>query len=286
MSDPVTTFARRLPAGEHYGSARSLLRTGELDFAASVYSGGSATAWHSHERACFTALLGGSYREEFRSVSLECTPGNVLFRPADAVHRDHMGPAGARCLIVELSPAWMARVWEAGLALNTPHQSREMQFVLARIFKELNLDDDLSPLVLEGLVLELAGSFWRALRSEAQPPRWLAETRDRLQQDFLAPQRLGELAAQAGVHPAHLARAFRRHYGCTVGDFIRQRRVGFACAQLQAGKSSLAAIGLAAGFASQAHFSRVFKAMTGMTPGQYQEAVAPTCKSQTKPSIA
>lgn len=283
-SYPTSARPRQLPAGEHYGSLRPLLDVGELRFAESVYSGGSATAWHTHEQACFTALLGGSYREEFRSGSLDCVPGNVLFRPAEAIHRDRIGRAGARCLIVELSSSWAGKLRGSGGGLDAPHRSREVQLVLPRILRELRLADDLSPLILEGLVLELACSFLRALRCGYQPPRWLADAHERLLEDFRAPQRLDLLATQAGVHPAHLARSFRRHYGCTIGEFVRRRRVSFACEQLQSGGRSLAEVALAAGFASQAHFSRVFKLLTGMTPGQYG------CwggrKSWTKPSIA
>lgn len=281
---PILARPRQLPAGEHYGSLRPLLDAGELRFAESVYPGGSATAWHSHEQACFTALLGGSYREEFRSCSLDCAPGNVLFRPAEAVHRDRIGPAGARCLIVELSSSWAGKLRGSGAGLDAPHRSREAQLVLPRILRELRLADDLSPLILESLVLELACSFLRALRSSYQPPRWLAEAHDRLQENFRAPQRLDLLATQAGVHPAHLARSFRRHYGCTIGEFVRRRRVSLACEQLQSGGRSLAEVALAAGFASQAHFSRVFKALTGTTPGQYRAQGA--CNSRTKQSSA
>ncbi|HYX68657.1 MAG TPA: helix-turn-helix transcriptional regulator, partial [Terriglobales bacterium] len=267
-----------------YGSLRPLLDVGDLRFAESVYSGGSATAWHSHEQACFTALLGGSYREEFRFCSLDCAPGNVLFRPADAIHRDRIGPAGAKCLIVELSSSWTGKLRGSGGGLEAPHRSREAQLILPRILRELRLADDLSPLILESLVLELTCSFLRALRSGYQPPRWLADAHDSLQEDFRAPQRLELLAARAGVHPAHLARSFRRHYGCTIGEFVRRRRVGFACEQLLSGERSLAEIALAAGFASQAHLSRVFKLLTGMTPGQY--GCLGGRKSRTKPSIA
>lgn len=278
------TSVRRLPAGEHHGQLRILGYSGELAFAESVYPRSSATAWHSHEQACFTALLGGSYREEFRSGALECAPGNLLFRPAEAAHRDHIGPEGARCLIVELSPAWTSRMRQAGVALDTPRQAHEQQWFLARVKRELAQPDDLSPLALEGVLLELAASFFRVLRGEAHRPRWLVGTRDFLQAEFRSPHRLAELAARAGIHPAHLARAFRRHYGCTMGDFLRRRRVDFACQQLSSGSHTLAEIALAAGFASQAHFSRVFKALTGTTPGQYRARVG--CNSRTKRSSA
>jgi AraC family transcriptional regulator len=47
-----------------------------------------------------------------------------------------------------------------------------------------------------------------------------------------------------------------------------------ASRQLVATKRSLADIALAAGFADQAHFSRVFKERTGMTPAKFRAAFA------------
>jgi AraC family transcriptional regulator len=36
---------------------------------------------------------------------------------------------------------------------------------------------------------------------------------------------LAELAHQADVHPVYLARAFRRHYGCSPGTYLRRCRM-------------------------------------------------------------
>jgi AraC family transcriptional regulator len=73
-----------------------------------------------------------------------------------------------------------------------------------------------------------------------------------------------------GVHPVHLAGAFRKQYHCTIGDYRRRLRVEFACREICKPDASLAQIAFAAGFANQAHFSRVFKRLTGATPGEYR----------------
>ena len=72
------------------------------------------------------------------------------------------------------------------------------------------------------------------------------------------------------VHPAHLARVFRMHYGETIGHRLRRLRLDWAIGQLVDGDLPLRAIATEAGFAHQSHFTRAFKAYTGWSPAQYR----------------
>ena len=76
-----------------------------------------------------------------------------------------------------------------------------------------------------------------------------------------------------GVHPAHLARCFKREYGQTVGEYARALRLEWAAEQLALDDASLAEIALGAGFADQSHFTRAFRQHAGVTPGRYRELV-------------
>ena len=69
---------------------------------------------------------------------------------------------------------------------------------------------------------------------------------------------LTELAAEAGVHPGHLARAFRQRFGLTVCQYSRSLRLEWAASQL-AGDATLVEVALQAGFADQSHFTREFR---------------------------
>jgi AraC family transcriptional regulator len=92
--------------------------------------------------------------------------------------------------------------------------------------------------------------------------------REVLRTHFANPPKLAELANLAGVHPAHLSRSFHSHYSCTIGGYVRQLRVEFACRQLAQTDEPIAEIALEAGFAHQAHFSTAFKRQTGRTPAE------------------
>jgi len=74
------------------------------------------------------------------------------------------------------------------------------------------------------------------------------------------------------VHPVHLCREFRRHFGCTVGELVRRLRVAHAAQQLTETEVPIQEIADLTGFADQAHFTRIFKTHTGTTPLQYRKS--------------
>jgi AraC-like DNA-binding protein len=80
---------------------------------------------------------------------------------------------------------------------------------------------------------------------------------------------LRDIAAASGVHPSHLATAFRRAFGCTVGEVKRQRRMARAI-NLLARDTPLAEIAAACGFADQSHFTREFRRAVGTTPANFR----------------
>jgi AraC family transcriptional regulator len=78
------------------------------------------------------------------------------------------------------------------------------------------------------------------------------------------------LCKLVGVHPMHPATAFRRYYGCTVGEYTRRRRIEFASQRIVTSDATLVELAMAAGSSDQAHFSRVFRRVTGMNPSAYR----------------
>ena len=81
-----------------------------------------------------------------------------------------------------------------------------------------------------------------------------------------------EVAATVGVHPVHLARVFRLHYGTPVGAYVRGLRLEWAAGRLTASDDNIAQIALQSGFYDQSHFTRAFKHQFGLTPLAYRRA--------------
>lgn len=82
---------------------------------------------------------------------------------------------------------------------------------------------------------------------------------------------LTTLADQVGFSPYRLIRSFRRERGMTPHAWITARRVVRAKQLLAVGEMPVDVAG-ACGFFDQAHLSRHFKKLTGVTPGRYRAA--------------
>jgi AraC family transcriptional regulator len=78
---------------------------------------------------------------------------------------------------------------------------------------------------------------------------------------------LDELAGEAGLSPAHFARAFKESVGRAPHQHLLSLRLDRARRLLDAPDAGLSDIALRTGFADQAHFTRFFKRRFGVTPG-------------------
>lgn len=81
---------------------------------------------------------------------------------------------------------------------------------------------------------------------------------------------LDRLAAEVHLSKFHLARLFREHAGTSLWAYVLQARIRKAEALLAEGHA-LSEVALRTGFYDQSHFTRVFKRMTGLTPGAYRK---------------
>jgi AraC family transcriptional regulator len=246
-------------------SQRTILRNatfGSFTISDVAYSGGMILGSHAHATARFCAVLSGEYREELDGRQLHCTPGTVTFRPAGVMHANRFA-AETRCLTIE--PA-SSRCDDLLTRLHFTRNDRA--FALAtQIERELANPDAASELIIEGLLLQFAGVHARSNAAGHVPP-WLVNVRRRLATTHRASLR--ELANECDVHPSYLATAFRRAFGCTIGEFRRQRRIDDAVAALSRRDLPLAQIALSCGFSDQSHFSREFKRAVGVTPAAFR----------------
>lgn len=80
---------------------------------------------------------------------------------------------------------------------------------------------------------------------------------------------LSELAALVGMSRYQLIRAFRAVTGMTPHAWQLNQRINLARDFVREG-GKLAEVALRLGFADQAHFQRIFKAHTGVTPGRFR----------------
>jgi AraC family transcriptional regulator len=120
--------------------------------------------------------------------------------------------------------------------------------------------------------MELLGELLRRQNDAvcARTSDWLELVREIVQDRYRESLSLRELAEEANVHPVHLARAFRKRYGCCVGDYLRQMRVAGACRDLANSDLGMAEIAGRNGFSDQSHLCRIVKQYTGVSPSRHR----------------
>jgi AraC-like DNA-binding protein len=247
-----------------------------LLLAEAVYASKMELPKHSHRHGAFCLVLQGGYTEAYSKTLLQCEPSCVKFQPAGEEHSDVYGSEPVRCFIIELQSEWLTRMGSSSLVGNSPLVDKTCSLVglMMRLRAEFQSVEDESPLLIEGLVLELIAETSRSRRrpSEGKPPLWLRQARELIDDQFSQPLTLSLIAKFVGVHPVYLASSHRRYYRQSIGEYLRQRRVEFASHKIHTSDDPLAEIALAAGFANQSHLTHTFKRMTGMTPAKYRAA--------------
>ncbi len=227
---------------------------------------------HSHENAHVGFILGGGFTETFTRKTLECRPLSVSYIGPGLPHTDDFRH-GVHCLVFEISPGRLAQFREVA-ALREPIfvNGGRAAWLSLKMYGEAMRGDSASSLAIEGLALEILAelSAVDAHLAERKLPRWLDEARELLHTRLVDNLTHNEVAQNVGVHPVYLATLFRRHFRCTIGEYLRRLRIQFAAHEIARSDRSLCEIALAAGFSDQSHFSKVFKIQTGMTPGNFR----------------
>lgn len=243
-------------------SSRRGLRAGPFDVSQVTFAGGRRLGWHAHPRACVAVIVEGRVSKRFTRLAADAGVGTLVSMPAEESHEDLFGREGASIVVVES---------DNGVESVSCFADWGAMFVALRIARELALDDAFSSLAVEGLALELAAATARG-PGPRRPERWLGEAYELLHERFREMPTAAQVAAQVGVHPAHLARSFRSHYRESIGGCVRRLRLEWAAVELVRSDTRLVSLAIEAGFVDQSHFTRAFKKQFGMTPARYRAA--------------
>jgi AraC-like DNA-binding protein/quercetin dioxygenase-like cupin family protein len=258
------TRVHALPGGHHLDLLSARFRT-------------HAYAPHTHEDYAIGVVTCGVERIDYRGTAHHAVPGTVAFlEPGEP----HTGAATR-------PEGWEYQVLYPSVALIAEGRSRAPHFPTAIVHDpplaaalsaaHRALADGTDPLEAHSrLVATLAWGIDRHgdLRPRELPAHGSVVRRisDRLLACLVDPPDLAELAAEAGLSPFHLLRVYRRATGLPPHAWLAQERVGRARRLLESG-SRPAEVASAVGFADQAHLTRWFKRVVGVTPGAYRKSV-------------
>ncbi|BCH32499.1 hypothetical protein MesoLjLc_44290 [Mesorhizobium sp. L-8-10] len=221
---------------------------------------------------CLT--LDGSYQVDWGRRRLNSGPASLIFLPAGQAYAAHISHEGSHCLTAAIDPALLRNACDTTLDVERLSTARRAppHWLAFQLRREMELADDLSPASVAHTLVALLSELSErpGLEARGAPPPWLERVQEQIHDEFHRHHTLESLARAAGVHHVHLAREFRRRFGCTIGHYIRQRRVEFGCHRLAASPDPLSEIALDAGFADQSHFTNTFRRLVGMSPGVFR----------------
>ena len=239
-------------------------------------------AYHKHRHDTYAICLttSGVQAFDYRGVGEISRPGQVVVLHPDEIHDGHAGTEagfGYRQLYVEPTLIFEAVQVLRGHVCSLP-------FVRAPVVMNTKLSDAVTgafaegrePLAIDSLVVQLAEGLLEADPSckHVPIPRHLDVPALQRAREFLDAEktrvvRSAELEAVTGLTRYDLARQFRLMCGTSPYRYLLMRRLTFAREQI-ARRRPLGEVALDAGFADQAHFSRMFKATFGLTPARYR----------------
>ena len=257
----VTTIARTVSSG--------------VELTELTYAAGTRLPRHAHDRAGFCLVLDGTYVEGYGARDLQCRAQTVTFSPAGEEHRNVFGAGPVHCFTIDVSKSLLDPL-ERPMRDPFEQQGGKMAMLAERLLIEFRDSDDVSPLAIEGLVLEMMAAAGRASRQrdEVRASDAIRRVRELLETRFAEPLQLVDIASAVDRHPVYVATSFRRAYGETIGGCVRRLRLEFAREELARAELPIAEIALRAGFSDQSHLTRAFTKAMGMPPAAYRTLIA------------
>ncbi len=252
---------------------------------------------HQHDTYEMYFLISGAKTYEVEGEVYMLRPGDVMIIPPKVNHRtinseeDYSGRVNASERIVVLFDELFLRPIEAFtydydlvsellcqprfISLSNANRT-DLDITLSVIKNEISKAGDEYFVMARALMVQVFVYLHRQLNEDMAMPsasykniaQDILEYIDGNFTDFVS---LNSLSRGFYMNPSALARAFKKHTGQTVSEYVNIRRVELAKQLLDDDSSSVNDIAMSVGFNNLTYFTRVFKRLTGNSPSQYRK---------------
>ena len=257
-----------------FGLGQLVLRCDRFTVSTVTLRAGLQLRPHAHARDQLVMVLAGQYQETGDTGAVTLRAGSVVWRRAGESHANVVGTHPVEVLLVELVPAAADTLCLSAVERAAYFAPGTVDGIRQGLAGELRRSDRASRVAIEAWVCLLAAGTGRTPPPpHARVPAWLLQAVALIRSGYPHRIRLSRLAAATGVHPVTVAAAFRRHFGQSVGEYVRDLRIAHARRALENTSRSIAAIALDAGFYDESHMGRAFRRRLGVAPGALRRGI-------------
>jgi len=267
--------ARRAPSEEHF------FADPRLPFVEGRFSRHSARTFKPHMHRCFSigAVEAGQILYQVEEQDYRLRPGSLTLINPETLHSCNRGTVAPRSYgMLYLQTDWCLRVqqslWQADRFVPVRLPLLEAPDLYQRFLATMATLMAPGPLLeKERHLVELVAAVFLRTCDPGDPagpplPR-VEQLKTLLAADLAEDLALEHLAADLGANVCTLIRQFKEATGITPHAYRMNCRINQARQLLQQGRD-IAETALECGFCDQSHFHRQFKAMTTVTPREYQ----------------
>jgi AraC family transcriptional regulator len=242
-----------------------------------VHTQARALPSHAHQAGFVSLMLEGQYRETAGLSHFGYQPFSCIYHPPGMDHRDEIGQAGVTLLTLEFKPELFDAMDFATVNLRPiiDLSGRRPAWELMDLYRRIS-STAANDLDIESRAVALAFSIVKFSSGTPRDLRSLQRAREYIHAHFSENLTLAQVARAAGVHPVYLGQIFRQEFGETLGEYLNRIRVRAAAEMLANSDLPLSAVAVDLGFYDQSHFTRVFRQLTGATPGMFRSEYAPS----------
>lgn len=241
---------------------------------------------HIHETYVIGVIENGAAKNDYRGTARTATAGDIILVNPGEVHTGKT--------IGEIPWEYRAMYPSADILSDIVSQidqyrAETVNFLtckvsnppLAKMLRQMlvKMEDEADSLELQSLFIGTLSQLMVkhsdrkfCIRQVGKEHQAVKRTKDYILENYSKNISLQELSDVAYLSPFHLLRVFRKEIGLPPHEFLLNIRIEKAKTLLMKGYS-LAQVSYDSGFADQSHFSRCFKQIVGIPPGQYQRKV-------------
>lgn len=253
-------------------------------------------SFHIHYKFEIYYEIEGSRRYFIEDSAYVVNAGSVVLIGENQIHKTaSLGDTPSSRIVLNFSREYLERVAQAfptvdffaflseernhlltGLTVKQQNQIYGLlQQLLAMEDETSAAADALRRLLLGTLLLELKEHCRRQQEQTAENGRVSNHTVDQIQayiaEHYAEKLTLTGIANQFYISPYYLSRMFKKSINLSLIEYINGVRIKAAQNLIERSSDSIAEIAAKTGFMTTAHFRRVFKDATGLSPQQYRQ---------------